>query len=104
GSWQAGKGGASAGIVMPADPVDGRLFRQEYDAGNAEDEARVLGTHSQVTVPAGHYSHVRLTEETTPVEPRADELKFFAKGIGMVMEVGLSPEASRSVLVSMSRH
>ena len=44
GSWEAGVDGARAGIVMPAHPRVGDTYRQEFYLGEAEDEARVLGT------------------------------------------------------------
>ena len=39
GSWEAGVDGAQAGIILPADPQVGQAYRQEYYAGQAEDEA-----------------------------------------------------------------
>src|SRR4051794_1521303 len=42
GSWEAGVNGGHGGIAMPGQPVLDRRYRQEFDAGNAEDEARVI--------------------------------------------------------------
>jgi hypothetical protein len=99
GSWRAGKGGGHAGIAMPASPELGRRYRQEFDAGNAEDEAQVVLEGGQVRVPAGRYHRVRVTDETTALEPAVDEMKFYAPGVGVVLELGVSPRFSRSVLV-----
>jgi hypothetical protein len=100
GSWLAGRGHGRPGIAMPGRPVLGQRYRQEYDPGNAEDQAQVLQGHGQVRVPAGRYAGVRVTDETTALEPHVDEMKFYARGIGVVLELGLSPQFSRSVLVS----
>jgi hypothetical protein len=100
GSWEAGKHGAHAGIAMPAHPVDGQTYRQEYRPGVAEDLAKVVDQDSMVRVPFGFYRHTWLTEETTPLEPRANELKFYARGIGVVEEDTVSPRPARTVLVS----
>ena len=100
GSWEAGKHGAHAGIAMPAHPVDGQTYRQEYRRGVAEDLAKVVDEDIMVTVPFGHYRHAWLTSETTPLEPRADELKLYARGIGVVEEDTISPRPARTVLVS----
>ena len=37
GSWQAGVDGAQAGILLPGTPEVGMAYRQEYYAGEAED-------------------------------------------------------------------
>ena len=39
-----------------------------------------------VKVPAGSYDDVLVTEEWTPLEPDVIELKYYAKGIGVVEE------------------
>jgi hypothetical protein len=103
GSWEAGVGDARAGIAMPAAAEPGTGYRQEFDPGNAEDQAQVMLRHGQVHVPAGHFGGVRVTDETTPLEPRVDELKFYARGVGVVLELGTSPQLSRSVLTKMDK-
>jgi hypothetical protein len=100
GSWEAGKHGASAGIAMPAEPVIGETYRQEYRAGVAEDLAKVVDKRIKVHVPYGYFGHAWLTAETTPLEPHASELKLYASGIGVVEEDTVSPHPGRTVLVS----
>lgn len=84
GSWQAGVGGAQPGVVMPARPRAGQHYRQEYLAGQAEDQARVLSRHGRIRVPAGSYRHVIVTEDTTPLEPALVERKSYAPGVGLI--------------------
>jgi hypothetical protein len=55
GSFEAGVDGAEAGVAMAADPQDGMTYRQEYYAGEAEDEAEVLSLDEQVEAPFGHF-------------------------------------------------
>jgi hypothetical protein len=43
GSWQAGVDGAEPGVVVPADPEPGLSYREEYYAGEAEDECARTG-------------------------------------------------------------
>jgi hypothetical protein len=100
GSWEAGVDGAQAGVVVPAHPQPGLEYRQEYRKGRAEDAARVLDLDAQVDVPAGHFGGVLLTKEFTPIEPRALEMKFYAKGVGLVLSLDISGDSSREVLVS----
>ena len=47
GSWQSGRDGAKAGILMPAHPRPGQTGLQEYYKGHAEDHFRVLGIPRQ---------------------------------------------------------
>lgn len=103
GSWQAGVAGAHAGVVMFPHPVRGRAYWQEFDRGNAEDTGRLLASDVSVAVGGRHYDRVRMTEDTTPLEPRVEEFKFYAPGVGTVLEVDTSPEVGRVELVRVVR-
>jgi hypothetical protein len=103
GSWEAGVDGARAGIAMLAHPRVGRQYRQEHYPGHAEDTARVLSLDDQAEVPAGHYQPTLLTKEWNPVEPRALEYKSYARGVGMVLELGVSGDLDRAELVRFRR-
>jgi len=102
GSWEAGVDGAKAGVAMPGCPRVGRLYWQEYYAGHAEDQGKVLAKSNRVVVPAGRYRHALLTSDTTPLEPAVQEFKFYAPGVGVVLEVNVSPEQGRGELVQFS--
>ena len=84
GSWTGGVDGAQPGIVMLAKPQAGDSYRQEYLAGEAEDLAQVTALSGKVTVPAGSYRDVLVTEEWTPLEPDFRERKTYARGVGLV--------------------
>src|SRR5919201_192347 len=47
GSFEAGVDDAQPGVIMPAAPQVGMSYRQEFYAGQAEDEARVLSLDEQ---------------------------------------------------------
>jgi hypothetical protein len=102
GSWEAGVGGAVAGIVMPAQPRAGDAYRQEYLAGEAEDQAAILRTDATARVPYGDLAGLVETRDFTRLEPTADEHKFYARGVGVVLEVSLH-QRDRTELVAMSR-
>jgi hypothetical protein len=87
GSWEAGVAGARPGIVMPAAPAPGAVYRQEYLAGEAEDMAEIIGAGGSVRVPAGSYGDLRLIREWTPIEPAVIEEKTYAPGVGNVLVV-----------------
>jgi hypothetical protein len=100
GSWEAGAGGALPGIALPAKPKVGLSYREEYSKGEAEDQSRVLALDKQAEVPAGHYSHVLMTEDFSPIEPKASELKFYARGSGQaVLAIDVSGGSTREDLV-----
>jgi hypothetical protein len=84
GSWEAGKNGARAGIIMLAHPHAGQSYRQEFATGVAEDRAEVLSLHTSVSVPYGRFHHCLKTAETTPLEPGAKEIKIYCRGVGFV--------------------
>lgn len=86
GSFEAGKNGAKAGIIMRAHPKLGQVTPQESAPGVAEDKARVVDTHATVTVPYGRFHHCLKTEEFTRLEPDVLENKFYCPGIGIVRE------------------
>jgi hypothetical protein len=86
GSWEAGVDGAQPGIVMPADPVVGVAYRQEYYAGVAEDMGEVIEAEGSIDVPAGHFDDVVTTKDWTPLEPERIEHKQYAPGVGVVRE------------------
>jgi len=90
GSWIAGVDGAKPGIVMKAHPQVGSLYRQEFSPGVAEDMARVLSLNKSVTVFYGSFDHCLETREFTPLEPGANENKFYAPGIGNIRTVDVA--------------
>jgi hypothetical protein len=101
GSWEAGVDGARPGVVMPAHPRLGMAYRQEYLKGHAEDHAKIVSFKERVKVPLRRFRHTLMTLETTPLEPDVLEAKFYARGVGVVLAVGLSGEADREVLTAM---
>jgi hypothetical protein len=87
GSWEAGVDGAYAGIIMPADPVAGHSYRQEYYPGQAEDLAEIAQLGASATVPAGTLTDLLVIREWNPLEPEVVEEKYYARGVGVVLEV-----------------
>jgi hypothetical protein len=86
GTWEAGKDGAQPGIMMEADPQVGDEYRQEYYEGQAEGMAEVLSLDEQVTVSYGSYENVLMTKEWNPLEPDVIEHKYYAEGVGNLLE------------------
>ena len=102
GSFEAGVDGAQAGIAMPAKPKPGLSYRQEYYKGEAEDKGAVITVgKEQVQVPFGFFDReVLMTRDLVPTEPKVQELKFYAPGIGNLLSVHIDGDGGRAVLVS----
>jgi len=100
GSWEAGVDGAEAGIIMKANPAVGDTYRQEFYEGEAEDMAEVVRTGDAVEVSFGSYTDVLVIREWTPLEPGVAEEKFYARGIGPVLEVKVEGGEGRVELIS----
>ncbi len=102
GSFEAGVDGAEPGIIMPANPQAGMEYRQEYLKGEAEDTGGVITVgDEQVDVPFGFYDEdVLMTRDLVPLEPKVQELKFYAPGVGLLLAVHLDGAGGREVLVS----
>lgn len=104
GSFEAGVGGAQPGIAMPAKPKVGMSYRQEYLRGEAEDIGAIVSVgEEQVEVPAGWFRHVLMTRDLVPLEPRVQELKFYARGVGPVLSIHTDGDGGRAELVRYSR-
>jgi hypothetical protein len=92
GSWEAGVDGAQPGHIMPADPGFGAGYFQEFAPGVAEDEAIVVGVDQEVTIGLGEFDGVLKTLDTTALEPDLAEFKYYAPGVGQVLEEELGDE------------
>jgi hypothetical protein len=93
GTWTAGVRGAKAGIFMPASLRVGQTGQQEFLKGQAEDHFKVLALLGKNLV---------LTQEWTPLEPGVVDHKFYARGVGTVLEQTEKGGDERNELVSVA--
>jgi len=89
GSFHAGVDGAQPGVFMQAHPQLGRVFRQEWYAGQAEDRFWAVQRGAHVSVPFGTFDSALKTEERTALEPGVLDAKFYVRGVGEVSESSL---------------
>jgi hypothetical protein len=104
GSWESGVDGAMPGVLMWADPMAhlGESYYQEFYEGHAEDQAEVVRSGETITVSAGTFSDVLVTREWNPLEPGVTELKYYAPGIGLILEEIEEGGEARIELISYS--
>jgi hypothetical protein len=102
GSWTGGVDCAKPGIVMEANPKVGDSYRQEFHAGDAEDQSDVLGLDETVTVTYGTFTHCLKTRDYSRLEPGADENKYYCAGLGNILTLDLPVSTGkREELVSV---
>ncbi len=88
GSWKHARDGAKAGLLLPFTPTPGDVIRQEVKFTDAEDLVEILSTSATESAPGGSCAGNCLqTADFTPLEPDALEHKFYAPGIGLIVEV-----------------
>ena len=89
GSWLAGVNGARFGLMMPGTPLVGGRYYQEIAPGVAMDRAQVVSVTATTKTPAGSFTNVLRTEETTPLERGEREFKLYAPGVGLLQDESL---------------
>ena len=90
GSWKAGRDGSEAGILLPFAPVVGETIRQEVAYGEAEDAITIESLSETEASPGGAcVANCLMTTDFTPLEPDVAENKFYAPGVGLIVEVDL---------------
>ena len=102
GSWKAGRDFAKPGVQMFASPQKGKTYRQELLWTEAEDVAEVLSTSANESVSGGAFKcsgRCIETRDYSALEPDAQEHKFYAPGVGLILEVDLG-NGARNELVS----
>jgi len=101
GSWKAGVKGALPGIIQEANPQVGDSYDEEFAPNVAHDHGLVTALNGSKTVPAGSFSNLLVTHETSALEPGAAEDKYYSAGLGEVFGVDeVTGEQDRLVSVT----
>jgi hypothetical protein len=110
GSFKAGRNGDKPGVIALASPKAGDVYLEEFSLGNAEDVTEILSTTYS-------YGHDRTLDDNVPrelaqrfcagkcvvtrnyslLEPGLFARKYFARGIGTILEVENTGEVTRLV-------
>lgn len=85
-TWLSGLAGATAGVLMRAEPAVGTsgYFQGLAPAIDFRDRAKVYQTGQTTCVPLDCYENVLVIDEWNPDERGAHQLKFHATGLGVV--------------------
>ena len=83
-SWLHGQDGARAGLIMPGSPLEDYAYYQEIAPGVALDRAVIESLDERIKTPAGVFGNSLETIETSPLEPTAQDFKWYAPNVGLV--------------------
>jgi len=86
GAWRAFEGDNEPGLMMPGIILLGSRYFQEMAPEVAMDRATIVKMNATVEVPAGEFENCLVTFETTPLEPSAKDWKFYAPGVGLIID------------------
>ena len=78
--------GAAPGWIMRADPKLGDSYFQEFFPGVAVDQGKVIARGLSVETELGSFDNVLKIRDTSSLEPGVGAFKFFAPGVGQVLE------------------
>lgn len=85
GSWRVGVNGALPGYAMPANPQPGFAYEQEHSpVDEALDLGEIMAVDAKLSGPTGGYTDVLKVFETSATDPDLREVKYYAKGVGMI--------------------
>lgn len=91
GSFKAGRDGDKGGVLLPQTPVVGEYFRQELSVGNAEDVVEILAIDGDETaVASACNAECLVTRDFSPLDPEANENKYYAPGVGLILEIDVN--------------
>lgn len=105
-TWLGGLSTASAGVQVPATPrLDQAAVLQGSSPGtHFLDCTKDHQTGQHVCVPTGCYDNVRVTDETSPLDPNSGtQRKYYAPGVGNIQVAAIDdPEGETLVQVERS--
>jgi hypothetical protein len=100
-AWIHGIKGARAGIIMQAQPRLGTpSFAQGWGpAVGWKDRGTTYQVGQEVTVRSGSYGDVLVIKESAQGEPDAEQLKFYAPGVGNIRTgwIGIGAKATETL-------
>ena len=86
GSWVAGTNGAKFGLMMPGLPLVKARYYQEIAPRVAMDRAEIVSVTERLQTPAGTFTNVLKTIETSQLESGPGEAKYYAAGVGLLQD------------------
>jgi Ca2+-binding RTX toxin-like protein len=102
GAWRAEVNGALPGYIMPANPQVGDNYYQEFAPNDAAlDQATVISRNRTLSTELGTFGNVLQTLEFSELSPGAFDYKYYAPGIGFVLDEELDENLKPEYLVEL---
>lgn len=86
GAWVAGDGENKAGLFMPGKVATNLKYYQEVAPGQAMDRAEIISFDGVCETPAGTFKNCLKVKEGTPLDESVLEYKYYAPGIGLIID------------------
>jgi len=86
GSWIAGCDDAEPGLIMPSVFLLGARYFQEIAPDVAMDRAEHVEMDLQIETPLDDFDDCVKIVETSPLEPGHESIKYYAPGIGLIVD------------------
>lgn len=102
-SFEAGRDGAEAGLVLPAHPRDGDGFWNARQPGVVERRSTVLSLDATVATTRQTFRHTLATRDLSSLEPVHTVQAYFAPGVGLVAQQDTAATSQTLTLVRVRR-
>ncbi len=90
GAWEAYTDDAKPGLIMPGIILLGSKYYQEVAPGIAEDRGEITKLNETVETHMGTFTNCLEITDTNALEPGAEDLKYYAAGIGIIQDEELT--------------
>jgi hypothetical protein len=102
-SFQAGRDGAEAGLLVPAHPRVGDGFRNAAQPRVVQRRSTVLGLEATVATPTRTFHDALVTRDLSSLEPIHSVQTYFVRGVGMVLQEDTSATSTSLTLERVRR-
>jgi hypothetical protein len=102
-SFEAGRDGAEAGLLVPAHPRDGDGFFNARQPRVVERRSTVLSLEATVATTTRTFRDTLVTRDLSSLEPVHTVQTYFARGVGMVAQQDTTATSTTLTLLRVRR-
>jgi hypothetical protein len=102
-SFQAGRDGAEAGLLVPAEPRAGDGFLNAQQPGVVQRRSTVLSLEATVATTTRTFHDALVTRDLSTLEPVHTVQTYFARGVGLVAQQDTTATSTSLTLVRVRR-
>ena len=102
-SWQAGRAGAEAGLVLTATPREGDGYYNGQQPRVVQRRSTVVSLTGTVATTRRTFRHAVVTRDLSSLAPLHTVQSYFGRGLGLVAEQDTTSVSTSLSLVRISR-